>query len=164
MTSRSTILCKPLHEGRHTWLSVLSIYGRRQRLKSYLLGDLVAFSAGDSGALALGDLLGLDPGHQYQGAEASSLGLAVLDGDLLARLAVHLLAVHLGAPQLGLVVALLLGEGSALPLGDLVALGPGHVLALLTLHSLALPVIDLKLLHCCLRSPGPGGGESRLLC
>ena len=122
----------------------MSIYGRRQRLKSYLLGDLVAFPAVDSGALALRDLLGLDPGHQ--GAEASSLGLAVLDGDLLARLAIHLLAVHLGhlgASQLGLVVALLLGEGPALPLGDLVALGPGHVLALLPLHSLALPLTDL---------------------
>ena len=123
----------------------------------YLLGDLVTLPAGDSGALALGDLLGLDPRHK--GAEASGLGLAVLDGDLLSRLAVHLLAVHLGAPQLGLVVALLLGEGSALPLGDLVALGPGHVLALLTLHSLALPVIDLKLLHCCLRSPGGARGR-----
>ena len=124
----------------------MSIYGQRQCFKSYLLGDLVAFPAGDSGALALGDLLGLDPGHQYQGAEASSLGLAVLDGDLLARLAVHLLAVHLrhlGAPQLGLVVALLLGEGPALPLVDLVALRPGHVLALLPLNSLTLAVIDL---------------------
>merc|ERR1712090_83475 len=28
-----------------------------------LFGDLVALPAGDSGALALGDLLGLDPGH-----------------------------------------------------------------------------------------------------
>merc|ERR1719341_1601721 len=40
-----------------------------------LLGDLVAFPAGDSGALALGDLLGLDPGHQ--GADTPGLLLAV---------------------------------------------------------------------------------------
>merc|ERR1719489_511230 len=36
-----------------------------------LLGDLVALPAGDSGALALGDLLGLDSGHQ----EADAPGL-----------------------------------------------------------------------------------------
>ena len=55
----------------------------------YLLWDLVAFPAGDSGTLALGDLLGLDPGHQ--GADTPGLLLAVPDGNLLAGLAVKLL-------------------------------------------------------------------------
>ena len=39
--------------------------------------------------------------------------------------------------------ALLLGEGPALPLGDLITLAPGHIRALLPLHSLTLPLTDL---------------------
>ena len=130
-------------------------------VKSHLLGDLVAFPACDSRALALRDLLGLDPGHQ--GADSPGFGLTVLDGNLLAGLAVHLLAVHLGhltAPQLRLVMALLAGEGPALPLADVVALGPGHVLALLLLHGLALAVIDLRALlpgHLLANLLGHGG-------
>merc|ERR1719452_150782 len=127
-----------------------------------LLGDLIADLAGGAhiithrlrnwvadlsevvSTLTVADLLGDGLGHE--GADAAGLGLAVLDGHLLARLPVQLLAVdlrHLDTPELGLVAALLLGEGPALPLGDLAALAPGHIRALLPLHSLALPLIDL---------------------
>ena len=57
------------------------------------------------GTLAVVDLLGVGPGHE--GADAARLGLAVLDGHLLARLPVQLLAVnlrHLDTPQLGLIL------------------------------------------------------------
>merc|ERR1719446_646893 len=43
-----------------------------------LFRDLVALPAGDGGVLALGDLLGLDPGHQR--ADTPGLLLAVPDG------------------------------------------------------------------------------------
>ena len=55
--------------------------------------------------LAVIDLLGVSPGHE--GADAAGLGLAVLDGHLLARLPVQLLAVHLrhlDTSQLGLIL------------------------------------------------------------
>ena len=110
----------------------------------YLLGDLVAFSASDSGALALRDLLGLDPGHQ--GADTPRLLLAVLDRNLLAGLAVELLAVdlgHLDASHLRDIGALLAGEAVALTLRDGLTVCPGDVLAFLLLHSLALPLIDV---------------------
>ena len=110
----------------------------------YLLRNLVALPAGDGGALALGDLLGLDPGHQ--GADTPRLLLAVPDRNLLAGLAVELLAVdlgHLDAPHLGDIGALLAGELAALTLRDVLAVCPGDVLAFLLLHSLALPLIDI---------------------
>merc|ERR1739838_1180071 len=109
-----------------------------------LLGDLVAFPAGDSGTLALGNLLGLDPGHQ--GADTPGLLLAVPDGNLLAGLTVEILAVdlrHLDAPHLRDIRALLTGELAALTLGDVLAVGPGEVLAFLLLNSLALSLIDV---------------------
>merc|ERR1719452_152933 len=109
-----------------------------------LLGHWVADLSEVVCTLAVADLLGAGLGHE--GADAAGLGLAVLDGHLLARLPVQLLAVHFGhldTPQLGLVAALLLGEGPALPLGDLVALAPGDIRAFLPFHSLALPLIDL---------------------
>merc|ERR1719452_235621 len=111
---------------------------------THLLGHWVADLSEVVCTLAVADLLGAGLGHE--GADAAGLGLAVLDGHLLARLPVQLLAVHLwhlDAPQLRLIAALLLGEGPALPLGDLAALAPGHVRALFPLHSLALPLIDL---------------------
>ena len=110
----------------------------------YLLRDLVTLPAGDSRAFALGNLLSLDPGHQ--GADTPGLLLAVPDRNLLAGLAVELLAVdlgHLDASHLGDVGALLAGELAALTLGDILAVGPGDVLAFLLLHSLALPLIDV---------------------
>jgi len=109
-----------------------------------LLGDLVAFSASDSGALALRDLLGLDPGHQ--GADTSGLLLAVPNRDLLAGLAVELLAVdlgHLDASHLRDIGALLAREAVALTLRDGLTVGPGDVLAFLPFDSLALPLIDI---------------------
>merc|ERR1719383_972863 len=109
-----------------------------------LLGNLVTLPAGDSRALTLGDLLGLDPGHQ--GADTPGLLLAVPDGNLLAGLAVELLAVdlgHLGAPHLGDVGALLAGELAALTLRDSLTVGLWDVLAFLLLHGLALPLIDI---------------------
>ena len=118
------------------WANTFSIF--------YLLGNLVAFPAGDSRALALRDLLGLDPGHQ--GADAPGLLLAVLDGDLLARLAVELLAIHLwhlDTPHLGVIGALLSGEAAALTVSGLLAVSPWDVLAFLFLHSVALPLIDI---------------------
>merc|ERR1719446_232750 len=99
-----------------------------------LLGDLVAFPAGDGGALALGDLLGLDPWHQ--GADTPRLLLAVPDGNLLAGLTVQLLAVnlgHLNASHLWDVGALLTGEAVTLTLGDSLAVSLGNVLAFLPL-------------------------------
>merc|ERR1740128_638464 len=109
-----------------------------------LLGDLVALPAGDGGALALRDLLGLDPGHQ--GADTPGLLLAVPDGNLLAGLAVQLLAVNLGhldAPHLGDVGTLLTGEAVALTLGDGLTVSFGNILAFLPLDGLALPLIDI---------------------
>merc|ERR1719154_698862 len=97
-----------------------------------LLGNLVAFPASDSGALALRDFLGLDPGHQ--GADTPGLLLAVPDGNLLARLAVQLLAVHLGhldTSHLGDIRALLTREAVALTLGDCLTVSLGDVLAFL---------------------------------
>merc|ERR1719486_544713 len=93
---------------------VTDLAGSRDIL-THLLGDLVALPAGDGGALALRDLLGLDPGHQ--GADTPGLLLAVLDGNLLAGLAAQLLAVdlrHLDTPHLGDIRALLSGEATAL--------------------------------------------------
>merc|ERR1719232_2080291 len=109
-----------------------------------LLGDLVALPAGDGRALALRDLLGLDPGHQ--GADTPGLLLAVPDGNLLAGLAVQLLAVnlrHLDAPHLGDVGTFLAGEAVALTLGDSLTVGLRHILAFLLLDGLALPLIDV---------------------
>merc|ERR1712218_120040 len=128
---------------RHVLLDILT----------HLLGDLVALPAGDGGALALRDLLGLDPGHQ--GADTPGLLLAVLDRDLLAGLAAELLAVNLGhldTPHLGDIRALLTRELAALTLGDLLAVGPGYILTFLLLDSLALPFIDDLALGL-----GPGG-------
>ena len=105
---------------------------------------MVALPAGDSRALALRDLLGLDPGHQ--GADTPGLLLAVPDWDLLAGLAAELLAVdlgHLDTPHLGDIGALLAGEAAALTVSCLLAVSPGDVLAFLLLHSLALPLIDI---------------------
>ena len=101
-------------------------------LLNHLLGDLVALPAGDSGALTLRDLLGLDPGHQ--GADTPGFLLAVPDGNLLAGLAVQLLAVdlrHLGAPHLRNVGALLTGELATLTLRDSLTVSLGNVLAFL---------------------------------
>merc|ERR1711910_303467 len=123
---------------------VVAHLARSGDILTHLLGDLVALSAGDSGALALRDLLGLDPGHQ--GADTPGLLLAVPDWDLLAGLAAELLAVdlgHLDTPHLGDIGALLAGEAAALTISGLLAVGPGDVLALLLLDSLALPLIDI---------------------
>merc|ERR1711971_1295985 len=82
-----------------------------------LLGNLVADPAVDSLALPLGHLLGVDLGHEA--AVPPGLLLAVPDGNLLAGLAVQLLAINLGHLDtlvLGLVLALLTGEGMALTL------------------------------------------------
>ena len=68
-------------------------------------------------------------------------GTCWLTGDDGAPTVGHLLALQLG--QLGLVPALLAGEGAALLVGDLVTLGAGHVDALLLLHGLALPLVDV---------------------
>merc|ERR1719486_1596754 len=122
---------------------VTDLAGSRDIL-TYLLRDLVALPAGDGGALALRDLLGLDPGHQ--GADTPGLLLAVPDWDLLAGLAAELLAVdlgHLDSPHLGDIRALLAGEAAALTVSGLLAVGPGDVLAFLLLDSLALPLIDI---------------------
>merc|ERR1712218_674020 len=100
---------------RHVLLDILT----------HLLGDLVALPAGDGGALALRDLLGLDPGHQ--GANTPGLLLAVPDWDLLAGLAAELLAVdlgHLDTPHLGDIGALLSGEATALTVSSLLAVSP----------------------------------------
>merc|ERR1719154_583732 len=97
-----------------------------------LLGNLVALPACDSGALALRDFLGLDPGHQ--GADTPGLLLAVPDGNLLAGLAVELLAVdlrHLDTSHLGDIGALLAREAVALTLGDCLTVSLGDVLAFL---------------------------------
>merc|ERR1719312_1893329 len=94
-----------------------------------LLGDLVALPAGDGGALALRDLLGLDPWHQ--GADTPGLLLAVPDRNFLAGLTVQLLAVnlrHLDAPHLRDVGAFLTREAVALTLGDSLTVGLGHIL------------------------------------
>merc|ERR1711910_307315 len=123
---------------------VVAHLARSGNILTHLLGDLVALSTGDGGALALRDLLGLDPGHQ--GADTPRLLLAVLDRDLLAGLAAELLAVdlrHLDTPHLGDIGALLAGEAAALTVSGLLAVGPGDVLAFLLLHSLALPLIDI---------------------
>jgi len=123
---------------------VVADFTRSMYIIADLLGDLVALSAGDGGAPTLGDLLGLDPGHQ--GANTPGLLLAVLNGDLLAGLAVQLLAVNLGhldTPQFGDIGALLARELAALTLGDLLAVSPGDVLALFLLDSVALPLVDL---------------------
>merc|ERR1719489_114676 len=109
-----------------------------------LLGNLVTLPAGDSRALTLGDLLGLDPGHQ--GANTPGLLLAVPDGNLLAGLAVELLAVdlrHLDASHLRDIRALLARKAVALTLGDGLTVSLGDVLAFFSLHSLALPLIDI---------------------
>merc|ERR1719237_537460 len=122
---------------------IADLTGSRDIL-AHLLGNLVALPAGDGGALALRDLLSLDPGHQ--GADTPGLLLAVSDGNLLAGLAVELLAVdlgHLDTSHLGDVGALLTGEAVALTLRDILAVGPGDVLTFLLLHSLALPLIDV---------------------
>ena len=118
------------------WANTFSIF--------YLLGNLVAFPAGDSRALALRDLLSLDPGNQ--GADAPGLLLAIPDWDLLAGLPAELLAVdlgHLDTSHLGDIGALLAGEAAALTVSCLLAVSPGDVLAFLLLHSLALPLIDI---------------------
>merc|ERR1719418_522817 len=123
---------------------VVTHLARSGNILTHLLGDLVALSAGDGRALALRDLLGLDPGHQ--GADTPRLLLAVLDGNLLAGLAAELLAVdlgHLDTPHLGDIGTLLAGEAAALTISGLLAVGPRDVLALLLLDSLALPLIDI---------------------
>merc|ERR1719486_521796 len=122
---------------------VTDLAGSRDIL-TYLLRDLVALPAGDGRALALRDLLGLDPGHQ--GADAPGLLLAIADWDLLAGLAAQLLAVdlgHLDTSHLGDIGALLAGEAAALTVSCLLAVSPGDVLAFLLLNSLALPLIDI---------------------
>merc|ERR1719158_1874808 len=109
-----------------------------------LLGDLVTLPAGDGGAFALRDLLGLDPGHQ--GADTPGLLLAVPDRNLLAGLTVELLAVdlrHLDASHLRDVRALLAGEAMALTLRDGLTVSPRDVLAFLSFDGLALPLIDI---------------------
>merc|ERR1719312_1533458 len=63
---------------------IIAHFTRGGNIIADLLRDLVALSAGDGGALALGDLLGLDPGHQ--GADTPGLLLAVPDRNLLAGL------------------------------------------------------------------------------
>ena len=71
----------------------------------YLLRNWVADLSEVVGTLAIEDLLGADGGNE--GADTAGPGLTVLDGHLLARLPVQLLAVglgHLGAPQLGLIL------------------------------------------------------------
>ena len=76
-----------------------------QRRALYLLGNWVADLSEVVSTLAVVDLLGVGPGHE--GADAARLGLAVLDGHLLARLPVQLLAVNLGqldTSQLGLIL------------------------------------------------------------
>merc|ERR1711910_115935 len=123
---------------------VVAHLARSGNILTHLLGDLVALSTGDGGALALRDLLGLDPGHQ--GADTPRLLLAVLDRDLLAGLAAELLAVdlrHLDTPHLGDIGALLAGEATALTVSSLLAVSPWDVLAFLFLHSVALPLIDI---------------------
>merc|ERR1711971_897699 len=109
-----------------------------------LLWGLVAFPAGDSGALTLGDLLGLDPRHQR--TDTPGLLLTVPNGNLLARLTVQLLTVdlgHLDTSHLGDVRALLARKAMALTLGDCLTVSLGNVLAFFSLHSLALPLIDI---------------------
>merc|ERR1719486_565543 len=123
---------------------VVAHLARSGNILTHLLGDLVALPAGDDGALALRDLLGLDPGHQ--GADTPGLLLAVPDWDLLAGLAAELLAVdlgHLDTPHLGDIGALLSGEATALTVSSLLAVSPWDVLAFLFLHSVALPLIDI---------------------
>merc|ERR1719312_824332 len=123
---------------------IIADFTRSRDIFTDLFGDLVALPAVDGGALALVDLLGLDPGHQ--GADTPGLLLAVPDGNLLAGLAVKLLAVdlrHLDASHLGDVGALLAGELTALMLRDSLAVSLRHVLAFLLLNSLALPLVDI---------------------
>merc|ERR1719323_1406543 len=96
-----------------------------------LLGDILTDLTIVSGTLALLDLPGLDLGHQR--ADSSLLVLAVLAGNLAARLSGEHLTLDLG--HLG---ALLLGEAATLSLGSLGALGPGGGVALLLVDSLAL--------------------------
>ena len=76
-----------------------------QRIALYLLGNWVADLSEVVSTLAVVDLLCVGLGHE--GADSAGLGLAVLDGHLLARLPVQLLAVnlrHLDTPQLGLIL------------------------------------------------------------
>merc|ERR1740128_994827 len=82
--------------------NIIADFTRRGDFFTDLFRDLVALPAGNGRALALIDLLGLDPGDQ--GADTPRLLLAVPDGNLLAGLAVQLLAVdlgHLDASHLG---------------------------------------------------------------
>ena len=82
--------------------TIVSLYNQTS---TYLLGNWVADLSEVVRALAVEDLLGAGGGHE--GADAAGPGLAVLDGHLLTRLPVQLLAVglgHLGAPQLGLIL------------------------------------------------------------
>merc|ERR1719418_497049 len=123
---------------------VVTHLARSGNILTHLLRDLVALSTGDGRALALRDLLGLDPGHE--GADTPGLLLAILDRNLLAGLAAQLLAVdlgHLDTPHLRFIEALLAGEAAALTVSSLLAVGPGDVLAFFLLDSLALPLIDI---------------------
>ena len=79
--------------------------------KTYLLGNWVADLSEVVRTLAVEDLLGAGGGHE--GADAAGPGLAVLDGHLLTRLPVQLLAVrlrHLGASQLRLILNKINGQ------------------------------------------------------
>merc|ERR1711910_215164 len=122
---------------------VVAHLARCVNILTHLLGDLVALSTGDGGALALRDLLGLDPGHQ--GADTPRLLLAVLDRDLLAGLAAQLLAVdlrHLDTPHLGDIGALLAGDVTAhLGVVNLLTDLAGHGLADLGVDCVAFPLM-----------------------
>ena len=109
-----------------------------------LLLDRAALLPGLDGALAVGDLSGLDLGHE--GADTPGLPLAVLAGNLAAGLPGQHLAVdlgHLGALELRHLGTLLAGEAAALLGCGLLAFSPGDSLALLLLHGGALPLLDI---------------------